>query len=162
MKRALKGNILDTEEKVMATIVITVIAGFSLLFLMLATNAYINYKWKCEAEQYMLLADDASTADIKLLYLRQYRRAIEQKVTRNDARYIFTQERLTRDAQLGVLATLICRLEQISTMDAKSFEYQTAMQQVTGQEFDHAMTDVDGVFKDCWRRQSIWRWFWSL
>jgi hypothetical protein len=128
----------------------------------IATCVSAHYSYSLNVGQYLNLADDASVAAVKLDHLREYRVAIQKTVQRNDARLWFTQRQYTRDAQLEILDTLITRLEQMSQMDPKGFEYQTAMQQVSGQEFDHTLNRIDGIFWDCWRRESAWRWFWTI
>lgn len=81
-----------------------------------------------------------------------------QNVQRNDARYLFKQRQYTRDGQLEILDTLIGRLQSMTQMDAKSTEYQFAMQQVTGQEFDNIVDRIDGIFWAAYCRASLWRW----
>jgi hypothetical protein len=121
-----------------------------------------EYGYSVSVNQYLNLADDASVASVKLDHLREYKAAIQETIQRNDARYLFKQQQYTRDAQLRILDTLITRLDEMSQMDPKGFEYQTAMQQVAGQEFDHTLRRIDCIFWDCWRRESAWRWFWTI
>jgi len=113
------------------------------------------YSYDVYIGQHLRLADDASVAGVKLDYLNQYKSAIKERILRNDARYFFTRDRLTRDTQLKIIDTLISRLSDMSQMDTKSFEYQQALLQVTGQEFDHTMTEINSVIHSCWIRQSI-------
>lgn len=115
---------------------------------------YLDYYYEVGIGQYIRLADDASTAEKKLEYLKRYEGAIRLKIVRNDARFIFKQERLTRDTQLVILGTLQTRLQDSTEMNPLSFEYQTAMQQITGQEFEHELTEINDIIWGCWYRQS--------
>lgn len=126
-----------------------------LAFLVCGTYSY-TYRYDVAIGQHARLADDASTASKKLEYLEKYVGAVGEHITRNDARFIFKRERLTRDVQLEVLQTLVQRLGEAAKMDPQSFEYQTAMQQLTTQEFDHVLYAINGIIHACWLRQSGW------
>jgi len=126
---------------------------FSLVVLVWGLIA-CSYSYDVAVGQYVKLADDASTAQLKTDYLSQYTRAIDARILRNDARFIFKCERLTRDTQLKVIGSLMERLRDTTAMDPKSFEYQQAMLQLTGQEFDHTLQEVDIIMQSCWLRQS--------
>jgi len=115
---------------------------------------YLSYGYDVKMGQYIRLADDASTAEAKLGYLQKYQEAVEQNIVRNQARFIFQKERLTRDRQLSILSTLKVRLQDAANMNQSSFEYQTAMNQITGQEFNHALGELSRIISDCWLRQS--------
>ncbi len=149
-------------EAVVIVLVLLVILVLVIVLGGIGTCIMSPYQYDRDVRQYLKLADDASDAKTKLSHLGEYRDAITAKIGRNDARYIFTEKQYTRDAQLAILDTLISRLRDISQMDPKSFEYQTAMQQVTGQEFDHTCSRIDGIFWDCYRRSSGWRWLWTV
>ena len=112
------------------------------------------YLYSVNVSQYLKLADDASTAQTKLEYLNKYKEATIKHIKRNEGRYVFKQNRLTRDVQLSIIDTLISRLNDMNKMDTKSFEYQQAMLQITGQEFDHTINEIDGVIHSCWLRQN--------
>ncbi len=102
--------------------------------------------------QYLKLADDASLPTLKEDFLLKYKEAVGKHIIRNEARYIFKQERLTKEAQFKNLDSLIKRLTDIKMMQPDSLAYQQGMQQITGQEFDHTMAEIDGVFFDCYIR----------
>ena len=61
---------------------------------------------------------------------------------------------LTKDNQLAILDTLIQRLEEAAQMKPDTMQYQQAMLQITGQEFDHVLAAINSIFKACWFRQS--------
>ena len=132
-------------------IVESILGWFLLLGLGLA---YSVYWYDVRVGQYIELSDDASTASAKLHFLEKYVEQIKLNITRNDARYIFKRERLTRDRQLEILSTLMQRLKTASMMKPESFEYQQAMAQITGQEYNHILNDIDIIMQECWLRQS--------
>ena len=73
--------------------------------------------------------------------------------------YIFIQKQFTKTEQLKILDTLLKRLEETSQMNPQSFEYQQAMYQISGQEFDHTLERINGIFKSCYFRSGWWSWF---
>jgi len=114
-----------------------------------------EYLYNVRVGQYLHLADDASLPGMKRDYLTEYKEAVTKHVRREDARYFFKQERFTRTAQVGNLDSLMKRLEDIQAMTPDSLAYQQGMQQITGQEFDHTMADINNVFHDCYMRESF-------
>ncbi len=146
----------------MKTFVTIILVMAIVLFMGIGTSIMTVYGFSKNVSQHLSLADDASTASAKLKHLNDYRVAVETVIQRNDARYIFKQRQYTRDAQLEILATLITRLEDLESMEPKSFEYQTGMGQITGQEFNHVLGRINSIFWDCHRKETIWRWTWTL
>jgi hypothetical protein len=114
-----------------------------------------EYNYSVRIGQYLKIADDASTPALKLEYLRKYRGVVQDAIVRDSARYIFHQERLTKKVQLANLDSLIKRLADIEQMPPDSLAYQQGMSQITGQEFDHTFTEIDGVFYGCYMRDSF-------
>jgi Tfp pilus assembly protein PilN len=115
---------------------------------------YLTYSYNVRMGQYAQLADDASTAQKKLEHLNKYKEQVQKYIQRNEARYIFKKERLTRNNQLAILDTLIQRLDEATKMQPDTMQYQQAMLQITGQEFDHVLTQINSIFNACWLRQS--------
>jgi hypothetical protein len=134
---------------------------------------FIQYDYSVKCGQYLGLADDASTSSSKLVYLTQYRNKVEG-ISQESAVYFFPKERMTKTTQLNILDTLIIRLEKTSQMDEKSLEYQQAMYQISGQEMDHTLSEINNVFHGCWDLQhnkalwvfimwlSIFVWIWWI
>ena len=131
----------------------------AMIFFWTWAGVYSSYFYDVKISQFVKLADDASTADKKLEYLLKYENAIRSFIWNNEARYVFKRERLTRDKQLEIIGTLVQRLTEAKTMNPVSFEYQTAMSQITGQEFNHTLADIDSIIHDCWLRQSAFAVF---
>lgn len=133
--------------------------GWSVLFILLFLGLFIQgclrggYLYTTQVSQYVQLADDASTPEKKLEYLKEYKEKIEERVTKNDARFIFKRVRLTRDTQLGIIDTLCSRLEDLTKMESNTMQYQQGMLQITGQEFDHTIQSIDSIIHACYIRQ---------
>lgn len=123
-----------------------------LFILAMVLGIYTAYHYNVDCGQYLSLADDASTANAKLVYLKEYKDAVSQ-IKEENANYIFQQKRYTKSEQLKVLDTLINRLEITSQMDVKSFEYQQAMYQISGQEMNHTLEVINSVFYWCYARE---------
>lgn len=117
----------------------------------ISTVIVFNYNYDRTYGQYLKLSDDASTADTKLGYLKQYREAVSS-IDREQGAYVFQQKQYTKTEQLKILDSLIVRLEDSTKMDPKSFEYQQAMYQISGQEMNHSLERIDGIFEDCYFR----------
>jgi hypothetical protein len=115
---------------------------------------YYGYSYNVRMGQFAQLGDDASTAEKKLEHLQKYKAQVQKHVVRNNARYFFKKERLTRDSQIAILDTLIQRLDEATRMEPNTMQYQQAMLQITGQEFDHVLAQIDSIFGACWLRQS--------
>lgn len=142
------------QNRVEVTKTVSKIAVVMLLLALFVRGCIVGgYSYSVKVEQYLSLADDASTAKAKLAYLHGYKKSIRTHIVRNDARYIFKKIRLTRDEQLKIIDTLLQRLTTTSEMDPKSFEYQQAMAQLSGQEFNHTLEDIDYILWNCWLRQ---------
>ena len=114
-----------------------------------------DYLYDVRINQFIKLADDASTPAAKYSYLLKYRAGVVEHIARNSGRYIFRRERLTKDAQLANLDTLVERLEDIKVMPPDALAYQQGMLQISGQEFDHTLGEINGVFWDCYTRESF-------
>ena len=135
-------------------ILLIVVAIVGLTVCLTGGGIYIAYSYNVRMGQYAQLADDASTAQKKLEHLNNYKEQVQKYIQRNDARYIFKKERLTRDTQILILDTLIQRLDEATKMQPDTMQYQQAMLQITGQEFDHVLAEINSIFNACWLRQS--------
>jgi hypothetical protein len=153
---------MDSQVKGGLVRFILILLGLAVVLGGIGTCVSAHYGYSAGIRQYLNLADDASDAPTKLQYLQEYRQAVVENIHHNDARYWFKQRQYTRDIQVQILDTLIGRLQTMTQMDPRSTEYQFAMQQVTGQEFDHVLERIDGIFYACYCREGLWRWFWTL
>jgi hypothetical protein len=69
-----------------------------------------------------------------------------------------------KSAEVDILKSLQSRLHQIDTMDANSFQYNTAIQQITEQEQGGACAMLN-IFKGCWYKEHyilLWDWIAKL
>lgn len=102
-----------------------------------------SYAWE--------LADKSSTLSEKYKYINEFVLNIENNKSEfadNSALNLKTKES-SFEFNLLALKSLQIRLSEISQMNVSSFEYQTAMQQITGQEQGEAKAML-AVLKDCY------------
>lgn len=134
-------------------ITLWILFSFAIVLMTVSFISYVvfDYSYNKNFGQYLKLADDASTADVKLTYFKQYRDAVNT-INRENAAYVFQQKQYTKSEQLKILDTLIIRLEETNKMNPASFEYQQAMYQISGQEFNHTLERIDDIFSSCYIR----------
>lgn len=109
-----------------------ILAGISLIGL----DVYVtNFKYSQQVESYWNLADKSSTIEEKSKHINSFVAQFENKGLEgmHNALFFKTPDN-SFDANFAALKSLQLRLEQIKTMDMSSFEYQTAIQQITQQE----------------------------
>lgn len=89
-------------------------------------------------EYHWNLADKSSTIDAKKKHVENFYNALEMGYARGEfASYnamIFQNPNNKFDENLQALKTLRDRLDEVDQMDPKTFEYNTAIQQITQQE----------------------------
>lgn len=95
-----------------------------------------SYEYDKQVGDYFELSDRASDVQIKAQYFNKYVDALERNGLTQGQSSIFFQ-RPTSDLanNYQVAKSLQSRLDNITKMNPKSFEYQTAMQQITLQEY---------------------------
>ena len=109
------------------------------------------------------LADKSSTIDAKAKYISQFVELLEASkadFSSHDAQWMKTPDN-SFEMNLAALKTLDSRLHEIMRMDVKSFEYQTAIQQITAQEQGEAKKLI-GTLYGCWLKEKypvVWDWF---
>jgi len=117
-------------------------------------NKQIEYAWS--------LADKSSTIDAKAKYVEEFVKLIEtnqNEFSSHNAIWMQTPDN-SLEQNLTALRTLRSRLNEVMTMDVKSFEYNTAIQQITAQEQGEA-SQMLSVIKGCWIKAnyiSVWDW----
>ena len=133
--------------------------GF-IIFGMRASYQYENtiaYEWK--------LADKSSTITAKQEHLDKFIANLKnQHLEGTHNSWIFPTPDNSFDANFAALETLQTRLHEISGMDVKSFEYQTAIQQITAQEQGEARPMLE-TFEGCWfitNHFLLWDWVGAL
>lgn len=135
--------------------------GIGIIGLQIIAGIWANYEYKKKVESFWNLADKSSTISEKSLYIDEFVNALENENLQgtHDA-IIFKNNDNSFDYNFKALKSLQSRLQEIETMDIKSFEYQTAIQQITQQEQGEAykmLCDISGA----WHLKNfpiIWDW----
>ena len=95
-----------------------------------------SYKFDREIGDLFELADRASDASTKYNYLKQFGEALEKNgLTEGQSALYWPRPTSDLAHNYNASKSLLLRLEYLSKLDPKSFEYQTGMQQITLQEF---------------------------
>jgi hypothetical protein len=138
--------------KIFLTWFIAIIIG-----VLLSVSTYMaSFPYKQNVESYLGMADDASTAALKLEHLLEYKKSVLKMVKGDDARFIFKTPQTKKAAQMAILDSLIDRVSTTAKMKTDSFEYQTAMNQITGQEFEGTINSTNQMFFSMYERQNGW------
>ncbi len=142
--------------------VILLIASVGLFFYLLINMIRINYNFEKDIFCYWELADRSSTIKAKCDYIDKFVKAIEaNKFSDYDAIWMKTPEN-SFQYNFEALKTLRDRLYQIKDMKENSFEYQTAIQQITSQEQGEACSMLN-VIDGCYiKEKSIINWNWIM
>lgn len=130
----------------------------------LAVKEIANYSFENKYGQYWSLADKSSTIQAKQKHIQEFVEALEKGFESRDfathnAIFLKTPNNEFK-ANLAALQTLSARLSEIQNMDSSSFQYNTALQQITGQEQGEA-AEMIGVFKGCYMLENypiVWGW----
>lgn len=120
-----------------------------------------NYQYEALVQAEWNLADKSSAIPAKSQHLDKFVDALERQGFQGkyDA-VIYQTPNNGFDQNLEALKTLQTRLHDIEKMDVTSFQYQTAIQQITAQEQGeaHAMLDVfEGIW---WKEHYFLLWGW--
>jgi len=120
-----------------------------------------DYEYNRDIGSYWSLSDKASTVEKKSEYLDLYVKALEKSdlLGSHNAIILKTPDNLF-DNNLIALRSLQQRMHDIVKMDVVSFEYQTAMQQITGQEQGEA-DEMVSLFRSVWYKNNyflLWNW----
>ena len=115
-------------------------------------------------DSYWTMADRAATIDAKEVQLTKFVEALEagrkEKEFADYNALVFTKPQNSFEANLTALKTLVTRLHEIRNMKPDSFEYQTAIQQITAQEQGEAQALI-ATFYGCWLHGNhllVWGW----
>ena len=119
------------------------------------------YKYDNEFAAFWSLADKSSTIANKAKYVDKFVEALEKGGFEGEYNAIMYKTLDNQfDTNLEALKTLQQRLHEIEKMDITSFEYQTAIQQITGQEQGEAQAMLS-VFQGIWYKENyflLWNW----
>jgi len=119
------------------------------------------YKYDNKCESYWQLATKASSIPQKSTYVDKYVASLESCNLHGKYNAIFLETPDNSfDENFKALQSLQTRLHEIQAIDVSSFEYQTAIQQITAQEQDGADQMID-VFATIWLKDyNILLWDW--
>lgn len=141
---------------------LTILAA-SVLLLIVWIVAYLraDYYYEANVQSEWELADKSSTIPAKREHLDRFVATLERQNLqgRYDA-LIFPTPNNSFDANFAALKTLQSRLQEIEGMDVKSFEYQTAIQQITAQEQGEAQSMLKTFFGAWMLREHFLLWDW--
>jgi len=150
---------------------VTVLGGLSgslgVLYLVIASVSLISidYAYSNEFESHWNLGVKASTIQLKRENIKKfYDNIISHKHQFRDSSAVFMRTPdNSLDQNLVALKSLVDRLDKISGMDENSLAYQTAMQQITGQEQDEASSMLR-VFERCYAQNKsiLFSWLGAL
>jgi hypothetical protein len=125
-----------------------------------------NYEYDSRFSYAWDLADKSSTLEAKSNYIDEFVKVIENnklEFASHNAVWLKTRDN-SFEFNLLALKTLQARLEQIKLMNPNSFEYQTAIQQITAQEQGEAGKMLYDI-KGCWALENywfVWNWFFAI
>jgi hypothetical protein len=154
---------MNTKKTVSLSIIIgilsLVIGGITFSFFVIA-----NYNFEKDYLQYWNLADKSSTIQAKEEYIAKFVDALESGHERgdfaaNNAIFLKTQDN-SFVANVGAVKTLANRLAEIKQMKPDTFEYATAIQQITGQEQGEAGVMIE-TLRGCYVLENytmVWGW----
>lgn len=123
-----------------------------------------HYRWEKGYSQEWHLADKSSTLTAKQEHIQKFVDLLEQGYAQGhfasyDAIWLITPNN-SFENNLSALKTLNLRLGEIQSMDPTSFQYNTAIQQITAQEQGEASAMM-GVFSGCFYLANYpWAWHW--
>ena len=143
---------------------ILTIVGLTVLALQLKNTIMANYTFEKQYHQLWQLADKSSTILAKQQYITQFLNALRSGKEKGvfsdyDAVWLRTPNN-NFDTNVKALETLSSRLIEIQNMDPASFQYNTAIEQITKQEQGEAHAMI-AVFQGCYNYAnyfSVWRW----
>jgi hypothetical protein len=142
------------------------IAFIVILILLITSGINADRTYRSKYGSYWQLADRSSTLQAKEQYVTQFVNNIQahrSEFVDYNAVIVQTPDN-NFDNNLNAVITLRDRLHTIQQMNESSFEYQTAIQQITGQEMGQAdamMSDIEGS----WYLKNypcLWSWYFGL
>jgi hypothetical protein len=128
---------------------------------MIGKGIYGHYEYNKTYSSYWSLAEKASTIPQKSIYIDKFVSALENSGMNGKYNAVFLETPDNSfDDNLEALKTLQTRLTEIQLMDPKSFEYNTAISQITAQEQGEAHSMLK-VFSGIWWKTNhfmLWNW----
>lgn len=144
------------------------VAGVIMMTLQIRSSILSGYTYEKQYSNLWELADKSSTIPAKQQYITQFLSTLKAGQTNGefadyDATWLKTPNN-SFAANVKAIQTLSDRLTQIQDMDPASFQYNTAIQQITAQEQGEARRML-AVFEGCYDRENyplIWGWICTI
>jgi hypothetical protein len=118
-----------------------------------------NYEWNNQYLSYWTLSDKASSIQQKSAYLDQFVSALQASGLQGTQDSIFFP---TPDNSFNqnfvALQSLQSRLHDVQTMDPNSFQYNTAIEQITAQEQDGGSAMIQNFSDDWYKVHHYFLW----
>ena len=141
--------------------IIYISVGVIWLVVMIFFATIGNYHYERDYESYWNLAEKASTIQQKAVYIDKFVSGFKDKGFEGDYNAVFFKTPDNSfDKNLEALQSLKTRLDEIQKMNVASFEYQTAIQQITAQEQGEAQSMLDVFSGIWWKNNYIFLWDW--
>jgi len=141
--------------------IVLFLIGSALLFSIIATGVMGTYEYQKDYSSSWKLAYKASTIEQKLVYIDKYVTALENGgfEGKHEAIFFKTPDN-SFDKNLEAIKSLQTRLSEIQEMDPTTFEYNTAIYQITQQEQMEGKT-LNETFAGIWWLDNymlLWDW----
>jgi len=107
------------------------------------------------------LADDASTPQQKSEFLAQFMARMDARKLPTHGAWLMPTDRDSLESQAKVLTSLKRRCDDLAKVDPASLGYAQGMAQISGEEFDHALYSVAGVFETALAIEIGWLWLYG-
>lgn len=126
------------------------------------TDVSYGYRYRRDIGNEWTLADRAANIPEKAEHVQKFVTALEKADLSGEYNALWmTEPSVSFDANFDALKGLLVRLNEIKDMDPSSFQYNTAIQQITAQE----QGEADGMlaeFHGCWYKKNapliLWGW----
>ena len=148
----------------MKTLLILTFIGALITINQIRNGILSSYNYEKNYSQLWSLADKSSTIPAKQQYITQFLNALKQGKTNGvfaeyNALFLKTPNN-NFDTNVKALETLSNRLTEIQNMDPSSFQYNTAIEQITKQEQGEA-GEMLSVFRGCYDLNNyFFQWYW--
>lgn len=142
---------MDSDDVKKVIGIVLVIITSIILLIEIGVAIFAKIQLNREVVSYWNLSDKSSSIVKKTEYLDKFVLALEKQNFEGqyDAINAFKTPDNSFDDNFAALKSLQTRMHDIQKMDVTSFEYQTAMQQITGQEQGEADAMIS-IFKGLW------------
>lgn len=147
-----------TSTRVIVGMFITIISVILIAIYSISGAKSFN-KYENEVGSYWSLADKSSTIPAKAAYIDKFVDALTSQHLEGKHNAIWLENPDNNfDMNFTALKTLQLRLHEIEKMDVTSFEYNTAINQITAQEQGEAGAMI-GVFHGVWFKEHAFMWW---